>query len=279
MMPRFGTLVLAALLAAPAFAQDRIEIAAREGAAGPAKLLAWLSKPEGAGPFPAVVMLHGCGGAYNAQGALNMRHQQWERAFRGAGYAVLQVDSFTTRDIKEICTRRDRPVTAGGARRRDALAGLAWLQAQPFVRGDRVAVVGWSNGGSTTLAAMERRDDDPADLRFRVGVAFYPGCLAAGGGTFKPGGPLLIVMGDSDNWTPPAPCRPMVAEATASGQDVALHLYAGAYHDFDWPGLKLRTRTGLASAKSGSATVGEDPAARADALQRVPAYLAGWLKK
>lgn len=263
---------------APALGQERIEIPSREGIAGPATLVAFLSKPPGPGPFPAVVMLHGCGGAYNPQGMLNRRQKQWEAVFLAAGYLVLQLDSFTTRDIKQICTLSSRPVSAGVGRRRDAYAGLAWLSTRSDVLADRIAVVGWSNGASTAVAAMERRIADASDIRFRAAIAFYPGCRVRDD-TYKPAGPLLILSGELDTWTPPAPCVAMAERARNDGEDVQIHLYAGAYHDFDWPGLKPSTRSGLPNVPGGTVTVGVDEPARADALARAPAFLARWLAR
>ncbi|MBM3570763.1 MAG: dienelactone hydrolase family protein [Alphaproteobacteria bacterium] len=264
--------------AAGAWAQERVEFPSGESAGTP-PLIAWLSKPVGSGPDPAVVMLHGCGGAYNAQGQLNMRHRQWERAFREAGYVVLQLDSFTSRNIKEVCTLRDRPITPSVERRRDALAALAYLRARRDVMADQVALVGWSNGASTVLAVMERRAGDAPDLRYRAGIAFYPGCrVTPGGATYDPAGPLLILSGERDDWTPPASCQAMTERARAKGEAVGIHIYAGAFHDFDWPGLKTRTRTGLPFTRDGTATVGEDPPARADALIRAPEFLANHLR-
>ena len=48
----------------------------------------------------------------------------------------------------------------------DAYAALPYLQAQPFVRADRVGVVGWSQGGATILLAI-RTDSSarPAGLQ------------------------------------------------------------------------------------------------------------------
>jgi dienelactone hydrolase len=75
-----------------------------------------------------------------------------------------------------------------------------------------------------------------------------------------------------DDWTPAPPCQ---ALAAAAGSDVVLQLYPGAYHDFDHPGLSLHRRSGLAYSADGDgiAHTGTDPAARADAISRVPAFL------
>ena len=50
-----------------------------------------LFKPDGAGPFPAVVLLHGCGG-------IRTHFVQWAGAIRDMGYVALLVDSFRPRD-------------------------------------------------------------------------------------------------------------------------------------------------------------------------------------
>ena len=73
----------------------------------------------------------------------------------------------------------------------------------------------------------------PAGL-VRGFVAFYPGCnfydRRAG---WAPSAPLLIVMGEADDWTPAEPCRRLAAKFP---ERIKLVLYPGAYHDFDAPG-------------------------------------------
>ena len=77
----------------------------------------------------------------------------------------------------------------------------------------------------------------------------------------------------SSDWTPAAPCRDLVAAAAKRGEPIEYHEYPGAYHDFDDPDSKVRSRSGLARAATGSAHVGTNPAARDDARMRVPAFL------
>jgi dienelactone hydrolase len=85
--------------------------------------------------------------------------------------------------------------------------------------------------------------------------------------------PLLILIGEADDWLSPAACPGFAASAAKRGEYVTLHLYPGAYHSFDSPDSGIRVRTGLATAPGGTAHVGQDPAARADAIVRVPAFL------
>ncbi|NTV56888.1 MAG: prolyl oligopeptidase family serine peptidase, partial [Deltaproteobacteria bacterium] len=118
----------------------------------------YLFKPEGQGPFPALVALHGCSGLFTTSGRFQRRDLDWAKRLQSLGYVVLFPDSLTPRGVQEICTRKD----IGGAmpfreRPRDARGALRWLQSQPFVRKDRIGLLGWSNGGTTLLSAINAR--------------------------------------------------------------------------------------------------------------------------
>jgi dienelactone hydrolase len=67
----------------------------------------------------------------------------------------------------------------------------------------------------------------------------------------------------------------VVKSAIDAGKTAAIISYPGAAHDFDHPDLKLTKRTGLAFTgdDSGEAMVGTDPAAREDAIRRVPEFI------
>jgi len=141
--------------------------------------------------------------------------------------------------------------------------------------------MGWSNGGGTVLNTVAAQQPvRPASLPkadFRAAIAFYPGCPdpadSARGRRWRTGIPLLILGGEADEWAPDAPCKALTAAAAARGEPVTHVGYPGAYHGFDAPNTPVHERTGLARAPGGRAHVGTDPAARADALARVPAFL------
>ena len=87
-----------------------------------------------------------------------------------------------------------------------------------------------------------------------------------------------MLMGAEDVWTAAGPCREFVQNAKARGASIDGVFYPGAYHDFDFPNQPVHdipqyvTRAGVVP------IAGTDPAARADALQRVPAFFATHLK-
>jgi dienelactone hydrolase len=88
--------------------------------------------------------------------------------------------------------------------------------------------------------------------------------------------PTLILAGSADDWSPVSFCEHMVAGARGRSARAEIVVYPGAYHDFDHPSRALQIRSGYAFSGDGSGSVhtGTNPTARADALKRVPQWLA-----
>jgi dienelactone hydrolase len=237
-----------------------------------------LLRPAGPGPFPAVVTLHGCGGLYGKRGGLAPRHADWARHLVGQGYLVLFPDSFGSRGADAQCETEDRVTRPSRERVADALAAKAYLQSRTDVKASAVSLLGWSNGAAAVLyAAAVARPAPDRPPAFAAAVAFYPGCrLVLRRADWHARIPLLILIGAADDWTAATPCEALVARAKASAEPASIVVYPDAYHDFDHPNLAVHTRAGLAftATRSTSAHTGTNPAARADALIRVPAFLA-----
>ena len=148
------------------------------GAAG-INLSAALYRPDGSGRFPAMVVLHHCGGRSNDV-------LSWAAWLRGEGYVALAIDSFTPRGIKN-CAQGGQPTMSEFAK--DAAGALAYLRSLPFVDPKRIGVVGWSYGGGAALIAARAASDwlfDPGPGGFRAAVAFYPNCSQIGADTNIP---------------------------------------------------------------------------------------------
>jgi dienelactone hydrolase len=194
-----------------------------------------LARPDGAGPFPAVVGLHGCAGMHETT------KQRLADQLVARGYVLLLVDSYATRGIDHVCT-----TTAFATflkRRPDAYAGLLFLASQTFVDPQRVAAVGFSAGARVSLYVAQSTSsellDPPTDLRFRAAVAFYPPCREAW--LTRPGIPTLIFIGALDDWTPAANCSDKVASWGEGGPPVELVVYPRAYHGFYYRHLQPGT--------------------------------------
>ena len=194
----------------------------------------WFELPAGSPPAPAVALLHGCGGPYDRQGRLGQRMLDYAALLNRQGMHALVVDSLTPRGERELCTQRvgTRAVTQAN-RRLDALAAVAWLAQRPPVDAKRIGLMGWSNGGSTVLAATNERHAEVAKAAVKpaFAVAFYPGCEAELKRGYETLVPLLLLVGEADDWTPAAPCHELAQ--SARGVKPEIEGYAGAYHGFD----------------------------------------------
>ena len=222
------------LASAGASAQEHVSFPSLDGAGNAPLVLTALWFPAAASPAPAVALFHGCGGAFDRRGQLSQRMREYAALFNRAGYHALIVDSLTPRYETELCTQRtgSRRVTQSN-RRLDALGAVAYLAERVDVDAKKIGLVGWSNGGSTVLAAtnLRHRDVASAQVQPAFAVAFYPGCEADLRRGYQAAAPLLMLVGQSDDWTPPGPCRALAREA--SGPRPEIEGYAGAYHGFD----------------------------------------------
>ena len=261
----------AVLWVAAAVAAERVDIPS-----GGLTLHATLYRPEGAGPFPAVVALHDCGGLTRRPVTTERLYSQWAKLLVDDGFVVVFPDSFGSRGLGSQCRVQQRKVRASRERVADANAARRWLQGQAFVRGDHISLLGWSNGGVTTLWAVRPtavpKDGTPD---FRSAVALYPGCRRLRETAWSARIPTLILIGSADDWTQATVCQQMVAGARGRSAGTRIIVYPGAHHEFDRANTPVRLRTGLVNTAdpSGRAHGGTNPAARKDALRRVPEWL------
>lgn len=214
---------------------------------------------------PAIIALHGCTGIGEAGQPLRLspRERDWAARLLALGHPVLFPDSFGSRGLGQACGVRGFPAGPFRARREDALAAAAWVRSQPWGQAGAPVLLGWSHGGSTALAAWATAP--PGAIS--AAIAFYPGCVGAP----EPrgdGGPLLLLLGEADDWTRPQPCEALAERAPGR---ITRITYAGAHHAFDGLGTRLRSR---ALPDGRQVTFGAAPAARSDARDQVARFLA-----
>jgi dienelactone hydrolase len=195
------------------------------------RIQGYLAKPEGAGPFPAVIGLHGCAGMHEAT------RQRLADELVTEGHVLLLVDSFATRGIDHACM--SIAFATFLKRRQDAYGAFAFLARQSFVDLRRMAAVGFSAGAWVTLSLAEPNSFDlfvpQSDFRLRAAAAFYPPCKEA---VARPGIPTLIFIGGLDAWTPAVDCSNKIASWSHDGPPIELIIYPGAHHGFIYPHLK-----------------------------------------
>jgi dienelactone hydrolase len=268
--------VIIALLAvtrAAAAAPELVEVPE-----GSIRLKSYLYRPAGEGPFPAIVALHGCGGLAGRSGPVAGRYRDWGERLAAAGFVVLFPDSFGSRGLSSQCSVRERSVRTARERVADAVAARRWLQNQGWVVAKHVSLLGWQNGGGAALWTVRRHARVGADggPDFRSAVALYPGCRTLRQSEWSARVPTLVLVGAADDWAPASACQQMVASARGRSAQTQIVVYPGAYSEFDHPNKPVGQLTGLAFSadNSGRAHSGTNPAARADAIKRVPAWLA-----
>lgn len=249
-------LLLAAALSA--CATKRVETVAAEPPVEPSETVhGRLFTPAGAGPFPAVVLLHGCGGMHRA---IDLA---WAQRLKSWGYVALVVDSFGPRGVRTSCHGM---LHVKAPRTADAWGGVDYLKALDYVDAERIAFMGWSEGAGIALqasaqpAVLDRHRDS-----LKATVAFYPYC----GPGSNLHAPTMVLVGDRDDWTGWRPCRTLARQQRQRGQPFDLVLYEGATHSFDCPEC---------NGFYGKYFMAYNPAAHADALRRVRQFLGTHLR-
>lgn len=206
--------------AEPTTAQARLYLPAHAASAAPRSV-------------PAVVMLHGSGGVLYA------RELTYGPQLASMGVAALVIDSFAA--------RRDRATSFIGRLLEitesmvlaDAYAGLAFLAERPEIDPKRVALVGFSYGGMSTMYALNAAVADklsPSGLRFAGHVAFYGPCIARFEDRRTTGAPLLMLWGGGDELIDAERCSATAEDFRAGGSPVETVVYPTAVHQWDGSG-------------------------------------------
>jgi dienelactone hydrolase len=255
------------------------------------RIPATVTFPPGRAPMPAVVIAHDCSGLGPRSSGAPAR---WARVLDAHGYITIRGDSFTTRGLPDgVCSDPSpkRTTVDAANRTRDVYAALAYLRDHPAVDRTRIGLMGGSHGGTTTLSAMLALDDaDPnaASRRdgFAAAVALYPSCAPSARtwhnatNVYRPAAPLLILIGDKDDWTPAAACQSLAEASRAAGHPVTLKVYPGAHHAFDSdrPVRFVASRINANAPGRRGATTGGHAEAWADAIRQVLAFFGEHLR-
>lgn len=240
--------------------------------------LQWQSA-AGTGRRPAIIALHGCSGLYNRRGQFDDRYTWYAERWNSAGWHVVAPDSFGSRGQGAICALPAEQRTIKVAHRRaDVLRTAAWLAARNDVDPQRIAVVGWSHGAMTALEVLDRSlwQSPPAAI-----VAYYPGCSSwKRRALVQPAAPLLMLLGDADEWTPVAPCKELGERFQADYPGVVdVRAYADSHHGFDSrAGVRFRADIPAGPDKLG-VHVGGNAAAREASLVELDRFLGQHLRE
>lgn len=255
------TLLVALILAAavPASGQQvRFPTAVLPGLTDRATITAMVNRPEGAGRFPAVIVLHDCGG-------VSGKDRDWGKRLASWGYVAVLPDSFGSRGQGNLCT----DVEKVGAQQRvqDVVGTAEYLATLPYVQKDRIGVLGFSHGGWTIMKGAQR-DAFWSSYGIRGAVAYYPYCTAPQDRNVAI--PLRILIGEKDDWTTPQRCADVIRAATNPGL-IDMTVYPGAYHSFDC-NCATRWVNGTGGGKTTSRRIEGNASATRDAEAQTKAF-------
>jgi dienelactone hydrolase len=182
-----------------------------------------LAKPEGEGPFPAVILLHSAGGLTDAVA------YEWPDYLTKLGYVTLSVDTFGSRGLG-YCGPRSRHVTCGrggvSTMVDDAYGAIEYITGLPsFVRSNKVAVMGFSMGGAAVNSIAAYGRPSRSGRTFVTGIAMYGSCEYLYNAN-KETMPLVQIIGEHDDYA--GGCK-FIGKSTP----VEVHVLANAYHAFD----------------------------------------------
>jgi dienelactone hydrolase len=257
--------------AAPPPSPHQVDIPLKGGT-----LRAQLYKPDGDGPFPVVIALHGCGGLAGRSEPVLPRYRDWAEQLLNAGSAVLLPDSYGSRELGPQCRVKERRVRANRERVADIMASRQLLVQQPWAARDRISLLGWANGASALLWAVRPQlSSRGVDPDFRSAIAFYPDCRISSGLGWSARVPTLLLIGAKDDVSSPPACRQMVDGARGRSALARIVVYPDAYHDFDRANFPLHAVSETSDATvPEQGHVGTDAEARADSQKRVAEWLA-----
>jgi len=186
-------------------------------------LSGYLAKPNGNGPFPAVLMIHEWWG-------LNRDIARLADALAQEGYVVLAADAYrgglgtTPQEAMQLVRGTPQEQIAA-----DLDAAFDYLSSRDDVDSSRVAVQGFCFGGTQSMY-MGTRNPDLAAV-----VIFYgsgPITEADKLGSMKQAGPVLGIYGQEDSNIPVTQVRQFETAMNARGVEHTVTVYPGVGHAF-----------------------------------------------
>lgn len=210
-----------------------------------------LYTPVGRGPFPAVIVIHEWWG-------LNDWVKEQASKLADQGYAALAIDLYRGQvaEKSDMAHELSRGVPQDRALR-DLHAAFEFLQAQPNVKKNRIASIGWCWGGEYALDVALQEPTLAATVINYGSLATDPASIQ------KIHAAILGNFGGKDKGITPEDVGKFEAALKQAGKRADIKIYPNAGHAFENPGNKGGYRAADA----------------ADAWQRTVKFLNDTLKK
>jgi dienelactone hydrolase len=192
-----------------------------------------LEKPNGAGPFPAALLVP-CSGGFEAKNHIKF-HDYVQSQLVELGFVVLRVNYLAVRNANRGWQVSAEDVAG------DIGIAVEYLRQQPFVKKGAINVMGWSWGGGGALQALGRIGSrEPVQVD--AVVAYYPSCSIVNVQSWDLEVPVLVLVGSNDNVTPLSECETLFGHLPKQNRPT-VRVYEKAHHHFDNFELQARKQS------------------------------------
>ena len=179
--------------------------------------------------YPAVVASHG---------SSNWRahHLKYIEQIRQAGFIVFAMHPFDSRGVNSTVGNQINVTSETVIY--DMAMSLNLLWDDQRIDNQKIYAAGWSLGGTAALfnGWMPLQTSlNKNGASFAGYLMWYPGCLALPDLNEWDKDLMQIYIGEEDNWTPPQPCRELVADINSQGGNAFIEIYPNSFHSFDGP--------------------------------------------
>ena len=179
--------------------------------------------------YPAVVASHG---------SSNWRahHLKYIEQIRQAGFIVFAMHPFDSRGVNSTVGNQINVTSETVIYDMAMSLNLLWDDRR--IDNQKIYAAGWSLGGTAALfnGWMPLQTSlNKNGASFAGYLMWYPGCLALPDLNEWDKDLMQIYIGEEDNWTPPQPCRELVADINSQGGNAFIEIYPNSFHSFDGP--------------------------------------------
>jgi dienelactone hydrolase len=226
---RLALSVLLGALSAAAFAawagpieERQARLAARYG----------LEKPEGKGPFPAVMLVPGCSGFEDR--LWKGHYERTARRLKESGFVTIRVDYLAAADSRS-CEVIMNPSELGD----DVATAAKYLRQQSYVKPDGINLLAWSYGGVPAFHAL-RKTASREPVQVAAAVAYYPHISLPE--QLKVETPVLVLCTKQETQSACSRIDTLLAEEPAQGR-LKIVKYEDGIHGFDNSDLPAKVET------------------------------------
>lgn len=202
--------------------------------AGEVTMTGFLADGSSGARAPGVLIAHEAAG-------LDTHAKQRAEMLAELGFVALAMDLYAAPfSIEKAIERHEHVMATPNLIRERARAALDVLAGHAHVDEDRLAVIGFCQGG--VVAAELARGGAPV----KAAVGFHPGLKKPAGSQSGPiSAKVLMMIGDSDPIVPDEDRRAFADEMDASGADWQLHVFGGVGHTFTNPAVDALAMPGF----------------------------------